>query len=230
MNEKAQLAAADILKIYKNGLKDVRAVNGLSFEVKRGETIAVVGQSGAGKSTLLHLLGGLDRPTAGKVMLDGVDMYGLSDRERAAIRNRTIGFVFQFYHLLPEFSALENVMLPVLINAQRTKAERLSARDKAADILKAVGLGRRSWHKPGELSGGESQRVAIARALVNEPEMLLCDEPTGNLDSKTSDAIYDLIFEIKARHGMTLIIVTHDENISSRIKRILRIRDGKLAE
>jgi lipoprotein-releasing system ATP-binding protein len=157
-------------------------------------------------------------------------MYGLSDRERAAIRNRTIGFVFQFYHLLPEFSALENVMLPVLINAQRTKAERLSARDKAADILKAVGLGRRSWHKPGELSGGESQRVAIARALVNEPEMLLCDEPTGNLDSKTSDAIYDLIFEIKARHGMTLIIVTHDENISSRIKRILRIRDGKLAE
>lgn len=215
------LAASGLHKIYKTGLKEVKAVSGISLEVKKGSSLAIVGPSGAGKSTLLHLMGGLDKPTSGKVALDGIDIYRLSDRERAKIRNRRIGFVFQFYHLLPEFTALENVMMPAMIR-------RIACRERAKEILKSVGLEDRIGHRPGELSGGESQRVAIARALVNEPEILLCDEPTGNLDSKTSESIYSLLFDLKAKAAMSLVIVTHNEGISSRVERTIRIKDGKI--
>lgn len=215
------LIAQDVYKIYNKSSKEVKAVNGISLEVKKGASLAIVGPSGAGKSTLLHLLGGLDKPTSGKIELDGVDIYRLSDRDRALVRNRRVGFVFQFYHLLPEFTALENVMLPALIRGKEI-------RQMAADLLKAVGLEDRASHRPGELSGGESQRVAIARALVNEPEILLCDEPTGNLDSKTSESIYSLLFDLKSKTGMALVIVTHDERISIRVERIIHIKDGNI--
>ncbi|MBI5144327.1 MAG: ABC transporter ATP-binding protein [Candidatus Omnitrophica bacterium] len=224
------LRAKDIHKIYKNGLKEVRAVNGVSLEIKKGSSLAIVGPSGAGKSTLLHLLGGLDKPTSGNITLDGVDIYRLSDKERARIRNQRIGFVFQFYHLLPEFSALENVMLPGLINGQGPRSRGQGAKKRARHILKAVGLEDRTNHRPGELSGGESQRVAIARALVNEPEILLCDEPTGNFDSKTSVSIYGLLLDLKSKTGMVLVVVTHDERISSRIGHIIRIKDGMITD
>src|SRR3989338_5518792 len=208
------LSARDVHKIYKNGSKEGRAVNGVSVNIERGSTVAIIGPSGAGKSTLLHLLGGLDSPTSGDILLDGVDIYKLPDGERARLRNKRIGFVFQFYHLLPEFSALENVMMPALIKDHRRNKER------ASDILKSVGLGDRINHCPSELSGGEAQRVAIARALVNSPEILLCDEPTGNLDSKTREAIYELLFNLQSETKMTLVIVTHDEKISSRVHNV----------
>jgi len=216
------IIARDIHKIYKNGSKDVKAVNGVSVNIERGSTVAIIGPSGAGKSTLLHLLGGLDSPTSGDILLDGVDIYKLPDGERARLRNKRIGFVFQFYHLLPEFSALENVMMPALIKDHRRNKER------ASDILKSVGLGDRINHCPSELSGGEAQRVAIARALVNSPEILLCDEPTGNLDSKTREGVYELLFELKAKTNMTLIIVTHDNTISPRIPSVIPLEDGKI--
>jgi len=216
------LAAKNVHKIYMSGAKEVRAVNGVSIEIKTAKATAIVGASGAGKSTLLHLLGGLDRPTSGNVLLDGVEIYGLSDSQRAGIRNRRIGFVFQFYHLLPEFSALENVMMPALIKGQ-------GIRESARALLKKVGLESRMTHKPRELSGGESQRVAIARALVNSPEVLLCDEPTGNLDSKNSESIYELLFNLKSGSDMALVIVTHDDSMSKRTDETIRIRDGKIS-
>ncbi len=228
------LIAKEIYKIYRNGAKEVRAVSGVSLEIERGKSLAIVGPSGAGKSTLLHLLGGLDKLTSGVILLDGVDLYKLTDRDRAKVRNSRIGFVFQFYHLLPEFTALENVMMPGLIQLTprlRSGQAGNGIRDtkkRAMEILRVVGLTKRINHKPGELSGGESQRVAIARALANEPEILLCDEPTGNLDSKTSSAIFDLLFEIKKKANTTLIIVTHDETISSHMDRTVRIKDGKI--
>jgi len=228
------LAARGVHRVYKNAHKEVRAVNGVSLEIEKGKSLAIVGPSGAGKSTLLHLLGGLDRPTSGKVTMDERDIYGLSDRERARIRNERVGFVFQFYHLLPEFTALENVMLPALMS-RRTSAERSGAspngtktRDRAEEVMKAVGLAHRENHRPGELSGGEAQRVAIARALVNGPKVLLCDEPTGNLDSKSSESIYGLLFGLKSKSGMALVIVTHDEEISKMADRTIRIKDGKI--
>ena len=217
----ASLIAQDIYKIYEKGPKDVRAVNGVSLNIERGHSIAVIGPSGAGKSTLLHLLGGLDSPSAGAVLLDGVDIYKLPDKERSRIRNSKIGFVFQFYHLLPEFTCLENVMLPALINGSRI-------RDRAEDILKSVGLEDRIDHKPTELSGGESQRVAIARALINEPEFLFCDEPTGNLDSKTSELVYELLFNLSSKNNMALVVVTHDELLSQKTGQTIRIKDGRI--
>ena len=215
------LEARDVLKSYRSGAKEVRAVDGLTCGVKRGESVAVVGPSGAGKSTLLQLLGGLDRPTTGNVMLDGVDIYGLSDKDRARVRNKRIGFVFQFYYLLPEFNALENVILPSMIGGKSLKA-------RALEILKIVGLEGRSTHRPSELSGGESQRVAIARALINEPEILLCDEPTGNLDSATSESIFKLLFDIKSKSNTALVIVTHDESITKLTDSVFRLKDGKM--
>lgn len=219
----------DVHKIYKAGAKEVRAVNGVSFEIKRGRSVAIVGQSGAGKSTLLHILGGLDKPTSGKVLFGDTDIYRLSDRERASIRNKKIGFVFQFYHLLSEFTALENVVLPALINKDAVRYTKNAVRERAKNVLKSVGLEDRIDHLPSRLSGGECQRVAIARALINEPEILLCDEPTGNLDSKNSEAIYKLLFEIKSRRDVTLIIVSHDEKLTSRVGDVIRLKDGKLA-
>ena len=216
------LATKQLHKIYTSGTKEVRAADGIDLEIKPGRSVAIVGPSGAGKSTLMHMLGGLDRPTSGKVLLNGIDIYKLADKERAAIRNKRIGFVFQFYHLLSEFTALENVMLPLIIKGQKS-------REKAIDVLKSVGLEHRMDHLPSRLSGGESQRVAIARALINEPDILLCDEPTGNLDSKNSEAIYGLLFDIRAKINSTLIIVSHDEKLASRVDTVIRLKDGKIA-
>lgn len=234
------LSAHNLHKVYMNGSKEVRAVNGMSLEIKRGRSTAVVGPSGAGKSTLLHILGGLDRPTSGKVTMGKVDVYKLSDKDRSHIRNTRVGFVFQFYHLLPEFTALENVMLPAMMKCQSVPAgtntrggtgkvsKCQSVREKAGDILKLVGLQNRANHRPGELSGGESQRVAIARALINDPEVLLCDEPTGNLDSKNSESIYELLFDLKSKSGMSMVIVTHDDKISQRTDDTIRMVDGNV--
>lgn len=218
------LTANEIKKIYKTGAKEVRAVDGVSLEIRKGESLAIVGPSGSGKSTLLHILGGLDRPTSGKVLLEGADLYGMSDSRRAKARNLKVGFVFQAYHLLPEFTALENVILPALIGSRK------AARDiagRATTLLESVGLGDRMNHRPGELSGGESQRVAIARALINEPQVLLCDEPTGNLDSKNSDAIYGILLDLKKTSGISLVIVTHDETVSRSLDSTIRLKDGR---
>jgi len=222
------MMAENVRKIYKSGAKEVRAVNGVSLQIKKGSSTAIVGPSGAGKSTLLHLLGGLDTPTSGAVILDGVEIYELSDQERARIRNRRIGFVFQFYYLLPEFTVLENVMLPALIKGQTSRTKGKGVKDRAMEVLKLVGLSDRIGHKPSELSGGESQRVAIARALINEPDILLCDEPTGNLDSKTSESIYELLFKVKSKSNTSLVIVTHDERLSKKTEETVHIKDGKI--
>jgi len=222
------LTAKDIKKIYTHGLKEVRAVDGVSLDIKKGTSTAIVGSSGAGKSTLLHILGGLDKPTSGQVILNDVDIYKLPDNRKAHIRNKHVGFVFQFYHLLNEFTALENVMMPGLIKGPGARGQGPGIRDRAVNTLKLVGLADRASHKPGELSGGESQRVAIARAIINEPEILLCDEPTGNLDSKTSASVYELLFGLKSRIGLTLIIVTHDEHLPSKTDYIIRLKDGKI--
>jgi len=225
---KISLTVKDLHKVYRRGHKEVRAVNGIDLEIKSGSSVAIVGPSGAGKSTLLHMMGALDKPTSGKVLLEGKDMYRLPDRERAIMRNERIGFVFQFYHLLSEFTALENVMMPALINseAQGTRSE---IRKRAVEALKSVGLEPRMDHLPSRLSGGESQRVAIARAIINEPQVLLCDEPTGNLDSNTSESIYEILFGLKEKSGMTVVMVSHDEKLVSRVDSTIRLKDGKLA-
>jgi lipoprotein-releasing system ATP-binding protein len=227
------LVAHDVRKIYRNGRKEVKAVDGVSLQLKRGRSAAIIGPSGAGKSTLLHMLGGLDRPTSGRVIMDGADIYKLSDKMRARIRNERVGFVFQFYHLLPEFTALENVMMPGLIKGDAVQGRpALGAGNMtvlAKNALKLVGLAHRINHKPSELSGGESQRVAIARAIINSPEMLLCDEPTGNLDSKSSESIYELLFSLQAKTGLALVIVTHDEHLSRKTDDIILVKDGKIS-
>ncbi|MDD5072849.1 MAG: ABC transporter ATP-binding protein [Candidatus Omnitrophica bacterium] len=219
------IEARALRKVYKNGAKELEVLKGVDLKVKRSEVLAVLGPSGAGKSTLLHLLGGLDSPTAGEVLIGGTDIYSLGDNERAKIRNRKIGFVFQFYHLLPEFDALENVILPLMI-----KGGGRDLRERGAGLLKAVGLEDRMNHRPGQLSGGEQQRVAIARALINEPELLLCDEPTGNLDSESGENIIELLWELNKSRKMTLMIVTHDAQIAKAAQRVLHIRDGKIIQ
>lgn len=218
------ITAKGLRKVYSNGAKQLEVLKDVNLRVDRGEVLALLGPSGAGKSTLLHLLGGLDIPTAGEVSIGGKLIFSLSDTERARIRNEKIGFVFQFYHLLPEFDALENVLLPMLIMGKRGKA----GREKAAELLSAVGLEDRMRHKPGQLSGGEQQRVAIARALANEPELLLCDEPTGNLDSGAGRNIIDLLWELNKKRKMTLIMVTHDAEIAKAARRVVQIRDGAI--
>ncbi len=217
----AILTAHRIFKHYRSGSKVVKAVDDVSLSVEKGASLCVTGASGAGKSTLLQLLGGLDCPTSGSVMLDGGDIYKLSDSKRSKIRNRRVGFVFQFFHLLPEFNAIENVMLPAMIGGK-------AVYDKAYELLKSVGLGDRIEHKPCELSGGESQRVAIARALINDPDILLCDEPTGNLDSETSESIYRLLFDIKTKSSAAIVIVTHDDNLARRTDAVIHLKDGRV--
>ncbi|GAB4176512.1 MAG: ABC transporter ATP-binding protein [Geothermobacteraceae bacterium] len=202
----------------------VEVLRGIDLEVPAGERLAVVGASGAGKSTLMHALGGLDRPSSGRVICCGQDVYALKPLELDTFRNGTVGFVFQFHQLLPEFTALENVMMPLLIAGQTRSA----ASETAHRLLEEVGLDHRIGHKPGQLSGGEQQRVAIARALVRGPKVLLADEPTGNLDSGTSDRIWDLLEQLHSRHGLTMVIVTHSERLAGRMDRTVRMVDGKI--
>ena len=212
--------------VYAEGKMRTPVFDGLHLAVGKGETVAILGASGAGKSTLLHLLGGLDTPTTGEVFVAGQKMSALSDTARGVLRNRALGFVYQFHHLLPEFTAVENVMLPVLLN--NTGVPEATRRAKA--LLEAVGLGHRLEHKPGELSGGERQRAAVARALVNRPACVLGDEPTGNLDEKTAAAVFAQMLELNRAHRTSLVLVTHDRGLARRLDRVLELHEGKLRE
>jgi lipoprotein-releasing system ATP-binding protein len=216
----------DLHKSFSTYGTRIDVLNGVDLTVAGGDTIALVGASGAGKSTLLHVIGTLDRPTSGTVRFRGEDVFSMGDGALASFRNRSIGFVFQFHHLLPEFSALENTMMPALIGGMR----REEAESLARGLLCDVGLAGRLTHKPGELSGGEQQRVAIARALVLSPALLLADEPTGNLDRKTSEEVHDLLSEIQRKTGLTLIIVTHNERLAARMGKTIRLVDGRIQE
>ena len=221
------LEAKNIHKIYNNGKKKLHVLKGIGLDIKKAEFVAIVGPSGAGKSTLLHILGGLDNPTEGSVFFEQKDIYALSDAQISKIRNTRIGFVFQFYHLLSEFNVLENVLMPALINSASPIAYRLS-KEKALSLLKQVGLAERINHFPSQLSGGEKQRVAIVRGLINNPAMLLCDEPTGNLDSKTGEEIISLIKKINSQNQMTVILVTHNLELAKAADSIYHLQDGIL--
>ncbi|HEX7050068.1 MAG TPA: ABC transporter ATP-binding protein [Longimicrobiales bacterium] len=219
------LEGRDIHKVFTGGDgSELTVLNGVEIRVAPGEAVAIIGASGAGKSTLLHLLGGLDRPTRGEVLLAGRSLASLPDRELAAVRNARIGFVFQFHHLLREFTALENVMMPLAIAG----TEREAARAVAREMLDAVGLGHRLEHKPAQLSGGEQQRVAVARALANRPLLLIADEPSGNLDSHTSEQLHDLFFRLRAERGVAMVLATHNRELADRADRILLLREGQL--
>jgi lipoprotein-releasing system ATP-binding protein len=214
----------DLHKSFPMGEQTLTVLRGIDLTIERGELIAVVGASGAGKSTLLHILGLLDRPSKGTVCFEGQDLFQLSEAAQAEFRNRRIGFVFQFHHLLPEFTALENACMPALI--QRREAEEV--RQEAIGLLKDVGLGPRLQHKPGELSGGEQQRVAVARALLQKPDLVLADEPTDNLDTHTGDALFALMRELNKARGTTFVIVTHNDKLSAQADRILHMQDGQI--
>lgn len=218
------LHCANLVKTFKQGSYEVPVLRGIDFTVQKGETIAIVGASGSGKSTLLHILGGLDAPTSGEVTLLGERMDKLSALAQGNLRNRALGFIYQFHHLLPEFSALENVAMPLAIRGEETKV----AKQRAAEMLNDVGLSHRLTHKPGELSGGERQRVAVARALVTHPACVLADEPTGNLDRGTADSVFELIMRLNAKYETALVMVTHDPQLAAKMSRQLMIADGKL--
>jgi lipoprotein releasing system ATP-binding protein len=220
------LKVENIHKIYKQPANQVHVLRGIDLNIAQGDVFSIVGPSGAGKSTLLHILGGLDKPDEGRVIFDDQDIYKLSGNKRAKIRNQKIGFIFQFYHLLSEFSALENVLLPALVSGG-IKEHKVLKR-KASDLLDRVGLKDRVEHRPSELSGGEQQRVAIARALINDPRIVFCDEPTGNLDSENGKAIIDLLLELNKKNEQTLVIVTHDESIAEVSRKVVHMRDGIL--
>jgi len=225
MSESPVLQAEEVRKVFHREGYDLEVLKGISLSLSRGETAGVVGISGAGKTTLLQILGTLDRATSGRVLYEGVDVTDLPPDEMAAFRNRSVGFVFQFHNLLPEFSVLENVMLPCLI-AQMDPEE---ARRRAAALLSEVGLSERTSHRTGEISGGEQQRTAICRALVMEPSVLLADEPTGNLDRATASGVLDLLLELNRSRGLSILMVTHNDRMASRLHRVIRIDDGRIA-
>ncbi len=224
MNKPILIQTRGLEKKYKTPERIIQVLSGVDLDIEQGERVAIVGTSGAGKTTLMHLLGGLDHPSGGEVLFEGQNIYSLRGNALDTFRNKAIGFVFQFHQLLPEFSALENVMMPILISGRK----HADAAERASNVLAEVGLTDRLKHKPGALSGGEQQRVAIARALVLEPKLLLADEPTGNLDSRTSDEIMALLNQIHAKRGLTMIIVTHNQALAKSLDRVLQIEDGCL--
>jgi lipoprotein-releasing system ATP-binding protein len=222
MNNTSILQCQQLTMRYDQGGLDVEVLKGVDLSIGVGERVAIMGASGSGKSTLLHLLGGLEKPTGGKVVLDGVNFNEVSSGQLAKLRNKSLGFIYQSHHLLGEFTVLENVAMPLLIGSQSVK----EASNRAIALLKRVGLGHRIEHKPGELSGGERQRAAIARALINKPGVVLADEPTGNLDSKTADQVYQLMLELNQELNVSFLVVTHDHELASRMGKVLHMEDG----
>ncbi|MDP2216762.1 MAG: ABC transporter ATP-binding protein [Methanolobus sp.] len=226
MNDKSSIIEIrNLSKVYPGGV-EVRALDGIDLDIQRGEFLSIIGPSGSGKSTLLHMIGILDTPTSGTITIDGRVVTEMSEQERSKARNEILGFVFQYHHLLPDFTALENVMMPLLIAGANKK----DAREVASGILKDVGLAERMDHLPSQLSGGQAQRVSVARALANNPGIVIGDEPTGNLDTKSSDMIYDLLRELNHEKGQTFILVTHDEKMAKKTDRIIRLVEGKIYE
>jgi len=220
----AVLEAKGVFRSFQTGSVILDVLKGVDLEIYQGEIVALIGPSGSGKSTLLHILGALDRPDKGSINLDSVEVFSLNDKELAYLRNRTVGFVFQFHHLLPEFSALENVMLPKLIAGEGIK----SIENKAMELLDEVGLKNRRDHKPGELSGGEQQRIAVARALINDPRIVIADEPSGNLDRNTAESLHNLILELNRSRNQTFVLATHNLELAQRANRIFRLKDGQV--
>lgn len=218
----AILQMKELTKVYGKGDTTVTALGGISLEIKKGEFVAVIGASGSGKSTLMHLIGGIDRPTSGNVMIDGNEIYKLNESEMAIFRRRNIGIIYQFYNLIPTLTAEENIMLPRLLDNRKPD------KDKLSSILETIGLSDRAKHLPSQLSGGQQQRVSVGRALINDPALILADEPTGNLDSKSSHEIIDLLKLANKRYNQTLLMITHDEKIALQADRIITLNDGKL--
>jgi lipoprotein-releasing system ATP-binding protein len=222
----------NLKKSFKTEAGELRVLKGVNLSIGEGEIVGIVGASGVGKSTLLHILGALDRPTSGTVLYSRMDIFSLDNNSIASFRNKTIGFVFQFHHLLPEFTAFENVMMPGLINRSQKSEVRRDYNEiykKAEMLLNEMGLSERKTHRPGELSGGEQQRVAVARALILEPKIVLADEPTGNLDATTGEELFNILIDLNKKKGITFVIVTHNESLSTRCHRVLRMVDGRIA-